>query len=500
MLTNVKDSFDSFLSSFKSTLSNLFSDEDRQYDLHVKRGIPQDMLGTIMSEAPLRAFIPEQYNGRGVHISECLSVLDACSYQSLPLSLMMGINGGLFLQPVGKYASDPAKKRIFSEIIERQKMGGLMITEPQYGTDALHMQTQYREKNNSYEINGLKHWAGLTGQADFWLLTARKQNESGQLTRDIDFFIHDNSQPGIEVKEVFHNLGLYMLPYGRNRIQAEVPKEYKLQPVSTGVTMMLDILHRSRLHFPGMAMGFIRRIMEEAVTHCRERYVGGKSLVDYDQVKRRLARIQTAFTTCSAMCAFTAENAGVDRDLAKLDLPANSIKSVITDMMQEVSQSLLQLVGAKGYRLDHIAGRATVDSRPFQIFEGSNDILYQQIAESVLKSMRKLKEVNLYNFLKQYEFTQRSADYFEKTLNFEVDLKLAQRKMVDLGMALGKIVSLEFVLKLADRGFNSELITNAIEVLKTDVENLISNFKVEKETGIVDSYQDASAWLSYVKA
>jgi hypothetical protein len=30
-----------------------------------------------------------------------------------------------------------------------------------------------------------------------------------------------------------------------------------------------------------------------------------------------------------------------------------------------------------------------VDSRPFQIFEGSNDVLYQQITESVLKSMRR---------------------------------------------------------------------------------------------------------------
>lgn len=67
-------------------------------------------------------------------------------------------------------------------------------------------------------------------------------------------------------------------------------------------------------------------------------------------------------------------------------------------MMQSAAQSLLQLVGAKGYRRDHIAGSAVVDSRPFQIFEGSNDILYEQISDSILKSMKKVKEANLSRF------------------------------------------------------------------------------------------------------
>src|SRR5690625_8023287 len=89
---------------------------------------------------------------------------------------------------------------------------------------------------------------------------------------------------------------------------------------------------------------------------------------------------------------------------------ANSIKTVVTDYMHEASQSLLQLVGAQEYKLDHIAGRSMVDSRPFQIFEGSNDILYQQITASILKSMRKTKESNLYPFLKSYSLTKRSEE------------------------------------------------------------------------------------------
>src|SRR5690625_6735330 len=89
-----------------------------------------------------------------------------------------------------------------------------------------------------------------------------------------------------------------------------------------------------------------------------------------------------------------------------------------------------------------------VDSQPFQIFEGSNDILYQQITAAVLKSMRKTKESNLYQFLKSYSLTKQSADYFKDVTDFKVDQKMAQRKLVQLGRALSRMVSMDMVFKL----------------------------------------------------
>lgn len=65
------------------------------------------------------------------------------------------------------------------------------------------------------------------------------------------------------------------------------------------------------------------------------------------------------------------------------------MKALVTDMMQESAQLYVQLSGAKGYRMSHIGGRGIMDSRPFQIFEGSNEMLYTQIAEGILKDMKK---------------------------------------------------------------------------------------------------------------
>ena len=252
------------------------------------------------------------------------------------------------------------------------------------------------------------------------------------------------------------------------------------------------------MQFPGMGMGFLKRMLDEGLEHCKKRFVGGKSLFNYDQVQQRLTRLQASFTVCSAMCAHSSKRTALDNDLATHSVEANAIKSVLSDLMQEAAQSLLQLVGAKGYRLDHVAGRATVDSRPFQIFEGSNDVLYAQISEALLKLMRRAKQKNLFHFLQSYALTTRAAEYFKDVLNFEVNLQLPQRKLVELGRVLGRIVSMELVLKLGDLGFRSDLISGSLAMLRQDVDSLLTTFAFANNTLVVDAYEENASWLNLV--
>ncbi len=492
--------FREFLTNFTNTLETVFHQRADINELETKRGLPPYILREILTADPFMAFIPKAYGGRGAISHEGIEVVSAASYESLALGLTLGINWALFLQPVNKYANDSVKKPIFESFITDKKMGGLMITEPGFGSDALNMRTSYSDCDDHYHLKGTKHWAGLTGTADYWLLTARRETAGGDLMRDIDFFISDNNKAGqiIEVEEYFENLGLYMIPYGRNKIDVRIPRLHKLEPKTTGISMLLDTLHRSRLEIPAMAMGFIKRMLDEAISHCETRLVGAKSLFSYDQVQQRLASIQSAYTITSAICAHSSDHAGVGVDLAPHGLKANSVKTLVTDLMQEAAQHLFQLVGAKAYKLNHIAGRAIVDSRPFQIFEGSNDILYAQVSEAVVKLMKQAKETNLFRFLKDFSLTGKSVEHFKDLLNFNLDMQLPQRKLVELGKVLSRVVSMEMVIDLGLKGFNPGLISNSITMMKQELNNLMVSFSITNSTLVMADYKDDSHWGNFV--
>src|ERR1035437_2648616 len=166
--------FTQFIDDIKVTLKEIYRGESSTELLTQPRGIPQAVLTNFMDHNPLSVCIPAEQGGRGGKMEEIMAMVSAASYESLALSLTLGINSALFIQPTAKYALNETKEAVFKRFLKNKEMGGLMITEPDFGSDALNMQTQYTEKDGLYHLKGTKHWAGLTGSANFWLLTGRE--------------------------------------------------------------------------------------------------------------------------------------------------------------------------------------------------------------------------------------------------------------------------------------------------------------------------------------
>lgn len=486
-----------FLTEFKATLKELFDERAQDESAYIKRDFAPDFLNRIMAHKPLSVAIPAQYGGRGALPKECISLLQAASYESISLTLIFGINIALFIEPFAKYGVDELKPAVFERFIERGHMGGLMITEPDYGSDALNMKTAYTQnEQGNYNIKGTKHWQGLTGMAEYWLVAARKQTSSGALSRDVDLFMTDDTQAAqnIKVSERFNNYGLYPIPYGRNEIDIEVPGSHRLIPETTGIKLLMDTLHRSRLQFPGMATGFVKRALDEATAHCNQRLIRGKALGQFDQVQSDLVKLERAYTLCSAMCFWSAENSSIDRDLSLQGIMANTFKALVSDLMQESAQILTQLSGSKGYHIGSLGSRAIMDSRPFQIFEGPNDMLFTQLAEMILKKMFKSKEMNLYQFLKTYEYSAAAAELFAKDTNLTLEKAMPQRKLVVLGRAMAKIIMADRVLDLSNAGFNQDMVDNCIISLKQEVSNLLNSYQNQTNSAPTVHFNDDSAW------
>jgi hypothetical protein len=157
-------------------------------------------------------------------------------------------------------------------------------------------------------------------------------------------------------------------------------------------------------------------------------------------------------------------------------------------------------VGAKGYKLNHIAGRGTVDSRPFIIFEGSNDILYAQIGEAIVKLMKTAKETALHTYLEGHRLTENAAKYVKDLISFDIDLQMPQRKLVELGRVMSRVTSMDMVIKLGDAGFRNDLVDGAVSLLRQEITTLVSQFSYNQPTKVVEDYQVDSSWNDFFLA
>ena len=173
---------------------------------------------------------------------------------------------------------------------------------------------------------------------------------------------------------------------------------------------------------------------------------------------------------------------------------ANTFKALVSDLMQESAQILTQLSGSKVYHIGSLGSRAIMDSRPFQIFEGPNDMLFTQLAEMILKKMFKSKEMNLYQFLKTYEYSAAAAELFAKDTNLTLEKAMPQRKLVVLGRAMAKIIMADRVLDLSNAGFNQDMVDNCIISLKQEVSNLLNSYQNQTNSAPTVHFNDDSAW------
>ena len=113
--------------------------------------------------------------------------------------------------------------------------------------------------------------------------------------------------------------------------------------------------------------------------------------------------------------------------------------------------------------------------------------------------MRKMKSTNLQDFLSNYDLTKRSKDLFKDTFNFTVDPQMPQRKLVGLGKAIAKTISIEFTMDLGDQGFNKQMVDNAIVIMQEEVNNIMQMFQHGGNGIVVDDYQTDSSWFNLQK-
>ena len=116
-----------------------------------------------------------------------------------------------------------------------------------------------------------------------------------------------------------------------------------------------------------------------------------------------------------------------------------------------------------------------------------------------MKLMKRAKENNLFRFLKEYDLTKHASDYVKNLMSFNIDMEMSQRNSVELGKVIGRVISMNQVLDLAQKGFRKDLIEGAITMLNQDISKLMAGFSFNNKSSLIEDYEENSRWIDFAK-
>ena len=351
----------------------------------VHAGVVRDIYAELWDLKPFNTFLPERHGGSGAPAGEVLALLEAIAYEHLPMALAIGLTAALFLFPVSTHADDPIASEALGRFAgDEVVLGGMMMTEPGCGTDLFAAETRVEPRGENVRIRGTKHWQGLTGYADYWLIFGR--NEEERRSRSLGFHIAP-THSGFEVEEFYRAHGLQPIPYGKTVFDVEVPAANRIGGNEPYTSVVGGILCGSRLSFSGVAHGFLRRMRRETERHVEKRTVFRQRLVDFDSVRARVEQVVYGECVTRALCLRVADaSPRISSAKTPLFTEAAMVKALATDFMSEAANHLAVLRGGEGYRADQPGLEGVIHAHPFRVFEGPNDVLFEQFGRDRIKA------------------------------------------------------------------------------------------------------------------
>jgi alkylation response protein AidB-like acyl-CoA dehydrogenase len=409
---------------------------------------PDEVLREFLELGALHRFIPEELGGKLTSMEGLMDFVELTSYYSLPLGLSLGIAGSLFLRPVILHAPPALRDPILDDFLTTPALGGLMLTETTGGTDVAAFQTHYSEADGALRLKGSKCWAGLTGKANHWLVAARL-HRGGKATKRMALLYVPLESKGVKLHSEFDALGLNPIPYGEthfNDVMLPAENIVALQGESP-LRVIYDTLFRSRLGLPSIATGLCKRLAHEVAIRVEDRQAFGFPLSHFDQIQFRLSELRGMHELNRGLRGFTGAHMTDNRDISGDNTLVNSVKVICTETMHLASDCALQVFASAAFKRNHLVGRAYVDSRPFRIFEGVNEVLddsiYSLIASRNEHCDRKAVESDIegYGLRLSGAVCDRALDLFSDSAD------TSQRQRV----VLGRIFSWLMALAILDR-------------------------------------------------
>jgi alkylation response protein AidB-like acyl-CoA dehydrogenase len=354
-------------------------------ELDEKEEFPWEIMNVLAQSDLFGLFIPEEYGGLGKGCLELSIAVEELSRACLGVSTTYAANA-LGTYPILLYGSEELKKKYLPDIAAGKRLVAFALTEANAGSDAAGIQTSARPEGSEYVLTGTKQWITNGGEAEIYTVIAMTDKSKG--ARGASAFIVEKGTSGFHFGKKEKKMGI-RASSTRELIfdSCKIPKDNILGKEGLGFIVAMRTLDNSRTGVGAQGVGVAQGAFEEALKFARQRIQFGHPIITFQAVQHMLADMATEIEAARALVYSIARyiDSGA-RDVTKESAIA---KVYATDMAMRVTTNAVQVMGGSGYMREYPVEKMMRDAKILQIYEGTNQIQRNVIAQALIKEAAK---------------------------------------------------------------------------------------------------------------
>jgi acyl-CoA dehydrogenase len=279
------------------------------------------------------------------------------------------------------YASDEQKARWLPRMATGELIAAVAMSEPGAGSDLQGVRTHARRDGDTYLINGSKTFITNGSIADLVCLVVKTDPTAGARGTSL-VMVETRDLPGFRVGRVLEKIGMM------GSDTAELFFDDVRVPVGnligndegSGFYQLMEQLPFERTILGVMAAAAMERAVALTTEYVKERKAFGKSLLEMQNTRFKLAECKTIATVARVfindcvqrLCDGTLDSA-----------TASMAKWWGSQMQCQVIDECLQLFGGYGYMREYPIAQMYADARVQKIYGGANEVMKELIARSL---------------------------------------------------------------------------------------------------------------------
>lgn len=332
--------------------------------------IPDALVRKMGEMGYLGSYLPEEYGGAGLDMLSYAIVIEEVSKACGSSGVLISAHTSLASGPIDTFGTEEQKRKWLPALNTGKKIGCILLTEPDAGSDAGAITTSYRKEGDEYIVNGSKIFITNGGYLGTGVLFAT--HDKSLKHKGVSAFIIDLQSPGVVVLKHENKMGIrgtYTTAFALDEVR--IPAENLLGQEGQGFKIAMDTLNGGRIGIASQALGIAEGAFERALAYSKERKQFGKTISELQAIQFKLADMYARIETSK----LTTYKAAWMKD-AHLNYTMESAmcKMLASEAATYVTKEAVQIHGGYGFICDYEVERMYRDAKITEIYEGTNEV------------------------------------------------------------------------------------------------------------------------------